>query len=346
MSKMNALVKRLPEKGLWLEQVEIPKPSFGEALVKIKRTAICGTDLHIYNWDEWSQRTIPVPMIIGHEWVGEIVEINGDTDAFKVGDLVSGEGHVTCGKCRNCLEGKKHLCPNAKGIGVNRTGIFAEYAVIPISNLWKCAKDIPLEMYSIFDPFGNATHTALTYSVVGEDVLVTGAGSIGIMAAAICKHNGARNVVITDIKDYRLKLAKEVCPSLICVNTASRQVKDIRGEIDVPEGFGVGLEMSGSGQAFNELIGNMSNGGNIALLAMQKKGTIIDWDTVVFNALNIKGIYGRKVFETWVKMTAMLQSGLDISKIITHRLDYREYEKGFALMNEGNCGKVILNWEK
>lgn len=346
MSKMDALVKKYPEKGIWLEKVDIPKPSFGEALIKIKKTAICGTDAHIYNWDEWSQKTIRVPMTIGHEFVGEIVEINGQREGFKVGDIVSAEGHVTCGRCRNCLEGRRHLCANTSGIGVNRTGIFAEYAAIPLFNLWKCDPSIPVEMYAIFDPFGNATHTALTYSVVGEDVLVTGAGPIGIMAAAICARNGARKVFITDIKDNRLELAKKVCPSLVCINTLKQSLDNARKEHGVVEGFGVGLEMSGSSVAFNQLVANMMSGGNIAVLAMHKSGTAIDWDKVVFGMLTIKGIYGRHIFETWNKMTAMLEGGLDISKIITHRFDYKDFEKGFELMSAGDCGKVVLNWER
>lgn len=346
MSKMDALVKKYPEKGLWLERVDIPRPNEGEALVKIKRTAICGTDAHIYNWDEWSQKTIPVPMIIGHEFVGEIAEINGASSMFKIGDVVSAEGHVTCGLCRNCREDKRHLCKNTSGIGVNRTGIFAEYAAIPLANLWKCDPSLPLDMYSIFDPFGNATHTALMYNVIGEDVLVTGAGPIGIMAAAICCFCGARHVFITDIKDYRLELAKQVCPSLVTVNTMKQDLNGIMKERGVNEGFGVGLEMSGSGIAFDQLIANMMNGGNIAVLAMHKKGMAVDWDKVVFGMLTIKGIYGRRIFETWHKMTAMLQGGLDISKIITHRMGYKDFLTGFELMTQGICGKVVLNWEE
>lgn len=346
MAKMDALVKKFPERGLWLERVDVPTPNANEALVKIKRTAICGTDAHIYNWDEWSQRTVKTPQIIGHEFVGEIVEINGHTPFFKVGDIVSAEGHVTCGVCRNCRAGRPHLCPNTQGIGVNRNGIFAEYATIPLSNLWKSDGSIPLDILSIYDPLGNATHTALQFDVVGEDVLVTGAGPIGIMAAAICKHNGARKVVITDIKPYRLELAKKVCPDVITINSATTRLNDVQHELRMTEGFDVGLEMSGSGQAFSEMIENMIHGGKIALLAMQKKGTIIDWDKVVFSSLTIKGIYGRQIFETWQKMTAMIQSGLDISQIITHRFSYEDYIEGFELMTEGNCGKVVLNWEK
>lgn len=344
--KMDALVKKSPEKGLWLERVDVPAPKEGEALIKIHKTAICGTDVHIYNWDEWSQKTIKTPMVIGHEFVGEIVEINGHSDAFKVGDLVSAEGHVTCGHCRNCRAGIRHLCPDTEGIGVNRPGIFGEYAVIPLSNLWLCDKDIPEDMYAIFDPFGNATHTALSFPMVGEDVLITGAGPIGIMAAAICKHVGARKVVLTNTSDWRLDFAKEVVPGVITVNTKTENLKEVRERLGMKDGFAVGLEMSGSGVALNQMLDNMINGGKIALLGLLKSGTPIDWDKVIFGCLHIKGIYGREIFNTWQKMTAMLQGGLDISKIITHRFDYTEFERGFELMNGKKCGKIILNWQK
>jgi len=344
--KMDALVKKYAEPGLALESVEVPVAKEGEALVKIHKTAICGTDLHIYNWDEWSQRTIKTPMIIGHEWVGEILEINGKSDAFKVGDLVSGEGHVVCGTCRNCRAGKGHLCPSAQGIGVNRTGIFAEYATIPLTNLWLCDKSINEELYSIFDPFGNATHTALSFDLVGEDVLITGAGPIGIMAAAIARYAGARRVVLTDIADYRLELAKQVTPSIRTVNTMNEKLEDVKEELGIRMGFDVGLEMSGSGIAFNQMIANMINGGKIALLGLQKADTKINWDQVIFGGLFIKGIYGREMFETWHKMTSMVQGGLDISKVITHRFDHKDYIQGFELMKSGKSGKVILDWMK
>jgi threonine 3-dehydrogenase len=344
--KMDALVKKSPEKGLWLERVDVPVPAPGEALIKIRKTAICGTDVHIYNWDEWSQRTIPVPMIIGHEFVGEIVEINGPSDAFKVGDLVSAEGHIVCGGCRNCRGGARHLCPNTKGIGVNRPGIFGEYAVIPVSNLWLCDRSIPEDMYAIFDPFGNATHTALSFNLVGEDVLVTGAGPIGIMAAAIAKHVGARNVVLTNTSDWRLEFAKTVVPGIITVNTKNEDLRDVQKRLNMTEGFDVGLEMSGSGTALNQMVNNMINGGKIALLGLLPSGTTVNWDKVIFGCLQIKGIYGREMFETWQKMTAMLQSGLDISKIITHRLPYQQFNDGFELMNGKKCGKIILEWAK
>ena len=344
---MDAIIKPAREKGLDLVRKEVPQIGFGEALVKIHYTAICGTDVHIYDWNDWAQKTIKPPMTIGHEFVGEIVEIKSADDSFKVGDLVSGEGHVVCGKCRNCRAGNRHLCPNTQGIGVNRDGIFAEYAKIPVSNLWRCdTSKIPEKMYAIFDPLGNATHTALKYNMVGEDVLITGAGPIGIMAAAICRHVGAKNVVLTDISDYRLELAKQVCPSITTVNTKEKRLKDVQTEIGMVEGFDIGLEMSGSPIAFNEMIDNMIMGGNIAMLGVQGNSTTIDWNKVIFNMLTIKGIYGREVFETWHKMTAMLKSGLDISKIITAELPYTEFEKGFEMMHSGKSGKVILDWRK
>lgn len=341
--KMRALVKKYPERGLWEEMVDIPSPKEGEALIKVHKVAICGTDVHIYDWNDWAKNTIKTPMIIGHEYVGQIVEINGHSKSFKVGDLVSSEGHVVCGKCRNCRAGRFHLCPNTEGIGVNRTGIFAEYACIPLSNLWLCDPSIPEEMYAIFDPYGNATHTALSFDMVGEDVLITGAGPIGIMAAAICKHVGARNVVITDLIDYRLSLAKKVCPSVVAVNTGKTTLDEVKESLGMKEGFDVGLEMSGNGKALNSMIDNMIHGGKIALLGIQNPGTVVDWNKIVFGCLKIKGIYGREMFETWHKMTTMLQSGLDISGVITHRLNFDDFEKGFELMLSGNSGKIVLS---
>ncbi|MEG1528064.1 MAG: L-threonine 3-dehydrogenase [Clostridia bacterium] len=347
MPKMDALVKRYPSKGLELERVDIPLLQQNEALIKIRKTAICGTDLHIYRYDEWTAKNVPIPMVIGHEFVGEIVEIKSDRPTnFKVGDLVSAEGHITCGTCRNCRRGQLDMCNNTLGIGVNRQGIFAQYANIPLANLWACDKSIPEDMYAIFDPFGNATHTALTYDVVGEDVLITGAGSIGIMASAICLHNGARKVVITDVNDYRLELAKKVVPNVITVNTANKSLKQLQKELGMKEGFDIGYEMSGNKYAFAEMIENMINGGNIACLGILSQNTQVDWERIIFGQLNIKGIYGRKVFETWHKMTSMLQGGLDISKIITHHFDYTDYLQGFELMDKAECGKVILNWSK
>lgn len=341
--KMRALVKKYSERGLWEEMVDVPSPKEGEALIKVHKVAICGTDVHIYDWNDWAKATIKTPMIIGHEYVGQIVEINGHSKSFKVGDIVSSEGHVVCGKCRNCRAGRFHLCPNTEGIGVNRTGIFAEYACIPLSNLWLCDPSIPEEMYAIFDPYGNATHTALSFEMVGEDVLITGAGPIGIMAAAICKHVGARNVVITDLVDYRLDLAKKVCPSVTAVNTGKVSIDEVKQSLGMKEGFDVGLEMSGNAKALNSMIDNMIHGGKIALLGIQNPGTVVDWNKIVFGCLKIKGIYGREMFETWHKMTTMLQSGLDISSVITHRLNFDDFEKGFELMLSGNSGKIVLS---
>jgi len=340
---MKALVKKFPEKGLWLE--EVPEPSVGENDVKIKirKTSICGTDLHIYNWDEWSQKTIVTPRVIGHEYVGEIVEVGKNVHSWKVGEIVSGEGHIVCGKCRNCLAGRGHLCKETVGVGVNRDGAFAEYLVIPKENVRRCEKDIPEEMYAIFDPFGNAVHTALSFNTVGEDVLVTGAGPIGIMAAAVCKFAGARHVVITDINDTRLELAKKLGIKYT-VNTMKEDLSAIKEKLNIREGFDVGLEMSGSEIAFNSMIDNMSHGGRMALLGLLKDSTRIDWSKIIFNGLIVKGIYGREMHETWYKMSAMLQGGLDISNIITHRFDMRDYEKGFEAMNSGKSGKVILDW--
>lgn len=340
---MKALVKKFPEKGLWFEDVEEPQTGVNDVKIKIHKTAICGTDLHIYNWDEWSQRTIKTPMVIGHEYVGEIVEIGANVTEWEVGEIVSGEGHIVCGKCRNCLSGNGHLCKDTIGVGVNRDGAFAQFLVIPKENVRRCEKNIPEEMYSIFDPFGNAVHTALSFNLVGEDVLITGAGPIGIMAAAVCKFVGARNVVITDINDDRLKLAQKLGIKWT-VNTAKESLSDVMKSNLIREGFDVGLEMSGSGIALNTMIDHMKHGGKIALLGLLSNETKVDWDKIIFNGLIIKGIYGREMHETWYKMSAMLQGGLDISNIITHRLDITEYEKGFEAMNSGKAGKVILDW--
>ncbi len=342
---MKALVKKYAQKGLWFEEVPEPQISDNDVKIKIHKTAICGTDLHIYNWDEWSQKTIKTPRIIGHEYVGEIVEIGANVKNWHIGDIVSGEGHIVCGKCRNCLAGNGHLCKETVGVGVNRDGAFAQYLVIPQENVRRCEKNIPEEMYSIFDPFGNAVHTALSFDLTGEDVLITGAGPIGIMAAAVCKFVGARHVVITDINDERLKLAKTLGIKY-AVNTAKTDLQTFMDEIGIKEGFDVGLEMSGSEIAFNSMIDCMIHGGRIALLGLLKSDTKIDWSKIIFNGLIIKGIYGRQMYETWYKMSAMLQGGLDISNIITHRLDITEYEKGFEAMNSGKCGKVILDWTK
>ena len=340
---MKALVKKYAQKGLWFEDVPEPQVTANDVKIKIHKTAICGTDLHIYNWDEWSQHTIDIPRVIGHEYVGEIVELGSNVKNWKIGDIVSGEGHIVCGKCRNCLAGRGHLCKETVGVGVNRDGAFAEYLVIPQENVRKCEKGISEEMYSIFDPFGNAVHTALSFDLVGEDVLITGAGPIGIMAAAVCKFVGARRVVITDINDSRLILAKKLGIQYT-VNTAKEDLTSIKQQLLIKEGFDVGLEMSGSEIALNTMIDNMTHGGRIALLGLLKNDTKIDWNKIIFNGLILKGIYGREMHETWYKMSAMLQGGLDISNIITHRLDIRDYEKGFEAMNSGKSGKVILDW--
>ena len=340
---MKALVKKYPEKGLWFEDVPEPLTGCNDVKIKIHKTAICGTDLHIYNWDEWSQKTIQTPRVIGHEYVGEIVEVGENVSNWKIGDIVSGEGHIVCGKCRNCLAGNGHLCKETVGVGVNRDGAFAEFLVIPQENVRRCEKDIPEEMYSIFDPFGNAVHTALSFELTGEDVLITGAGPIGIMAAAVCKHVGARRVIITDINDERLELAKKLGIQYT-VNTAKEDLSEIMEKLSIKEGFDVGLEMSGSEIALNTMIDHMIHGGKIALLGLLKSDSKVDWSKIIFNGLIIKGIYGREMHETWYKMSAMLQGGLDISNIITHRMDIKDYEKGFEAMNSGKSGKVILDW--
>lgn len=340
---MWALVKEKAEKGLWMKQVPVPEVKENDVKIKIKKTAICGTDVHIYEWNEWAQHTIPIGMTVGHEYVGEVVEVGSAVRGFKPGDMVSGEGHITCGKCRNCLEGHKENCRSAKGVGVNRNGAFAEYLVIPSCNVWPCNPNVPEEMYAIFDPFGNATHTALSYDMLGEDVLVAGAGPIGCMAAAIAKFSGARHVVVTDMNPYRLDLAKKLGATRT-VNLKEEKLQDVMEEIGMLEGFDVGLEMSGSQVALNDMIHNMKHGGNIALLGLQRTDAVIDLETVIFNGLNIRGIYGRKVWDTWYKMSTMIQAGLDIKDIITHRFDIRDYEKGFAAMISGQSGKVILDW--
>ena len=342
---MKALVKKYPQEGLWFEDVPEPQVGPNDVKIKIHKTAICGTDLHIYNWDEWSQKTIQTPRVIGHEYVGEIVELGTNVKGWQIGQMVSGEGHIVCGRCRNCLAGNGHLCKDTVGVGVNRDGAFAQFLVIPQENVRPCEPGVPLEMYSIFDPFGNAVHTALSFDLTGEDVLITGAGPIGIMAAAVCKHVGARRVVITDINDTRLELAKKLGIQHT-VNTAKEDLSAIMESLNIREGFDVGLEMSGSEIAMNTMIDHMIHGGRIALLGLLKSDAKIDWSKVIFNGLTIKGIYGRQMHETWYKMSAMLQSGLDIAPIITHRMDVRDYEEGFAAMNSGRSGKVILDWTK
>ena len=341
---MKALVKRLAQPGLWLEDVPEPKTGINDVLIKVDRTGICGTDLHIYKWDAWAQATIPVPMVVGHEFVGEILEIGSNVADFRPGDIVSAEGHVVCGRCRNCLAGRRHLCKDTQGIGVNRTGAFAEYISVPMTNVWHHKNGIDRDVASIFDPFGNAVHTALSFNVLGEDVLITGAGPIGIMAAAIVKHAGARYVVITDVNDYRLGLAKQMGAD-VALNVKTGKLADVQKQLGIKEGFDVGLEMSGNPAAFRDMIDNMCHGGKIALLGIPSEQIAIDWNKVVFNMLTIKGIYGREMYETWYKMTVMLESGLDIKPVITHRFHYTEFEKGFAAMISGQSGKVILNWK-
>jgi threonine 3-dehydrogenase len=342
---MKALVKTKAEQGIWLQDMPEPECGNNDVIVKIHKTAICGTDIHIYNWDEWAQKTIPVPMITGHEYAGEIVEVGKNVTDLSVGDIVSGEGHITCGRCRNCLAGRIHLCPNTIGVGVNRTGAFAEYVAIPAKNIFKPSRPISTELLSVFDPYGNAVHTALSFNMVGEDVLITGAGPIGSMAALVADHAGARNIVITDMNQYRLDLIKNILPRVITINVSKEKItKGMMEKLGIFEGFDVGLEMSGSPQAFGGMLDLMINGGHIAMLAIMPSGSGIDWDMVVFKGLTIKGIYGREIFETWYKGSMMVQSGLPLEKIITHRFSYEDYQEGFETMRSGNSGKVILNW--
>ena len=340
---MKALVKKKAERGLWLEDVPVPGVGINDVLIKVDRTGICGTDLHIFNWDEWARKTIPVPLTIGHEFVGTIVETGTNVHDFRPGDVVSGEGHVVCGRCRNCLAGRRHLCMDTKGLGVNIPGAFAEYLVLPVTNVWHHEADVPRDVMAIFDPFGNAAHSALTFKLLGEDVLVTGAGPIGIMSAAIARHAGARYVVITDRNPYRLELAGKMGVTRT-VDIRSESLADVQKELGMKEGFDVGLEMSGNPSAFRDMLANMCHGGKIAMLGIPGEEMAIDWNTVIFNMLTIKGIYGREMYETWYMMTVMLQSGLDISPVITHRYPYTEFRHGFDVMNSGNSGKVILEW--
>ncbi len=340
---MKALVKRESKPGLWLE--DVPEPDFGinDVLIKVDRTGICGTDVHIYNWDEWARKTIPVPMVVGHEFVGEVADVGSNVSDFRPGDLVSGEGHVVCGLCRNCLAGRRHLCAHTKGIGVNRPGAFAEYLTLPMTNVWHHDPSIDRDVASIFDPFGNAVHTALSFPVLGEDVLITGAGPIGCMAAAVVRHAGARFVVVTDVNPWRLELAQKMGATRV-VDVRSQRIADVQRELGMKEGFDIGLEMSGNPEAFREMLESMCHGGKIAMLGIPSDEMSIDWNTVVFNMLTIKGIYGREMYETWYKMTVMLQSGLDIHPVITHRFGYAEFQEAFDVMRSGQSGKVILNW--
>ena len=340
---MKALVKSKRERGLWLEDIEPPRAGINDVLIRVLRTGICGTDVHIYKWDEWAQATIPVPMAVGHEFVGEIVEVGANVADFHPGMIVSGEGHVVCGRCRNCMAGRRVLCAHTLGVGVNRPGAYAEYIALPMTNVWLMDKSIPLDIGAIFDPFGNAVHTALAFPVLGEDVLVTGAGPIGIMAAAVAVHAGARYTVITDMNPYRLELARKMGVTR-AVDVRDTKLADVQKELGMTEGFDVGLEMSGSGAALRDMLANLAHGGRVAMLGIPNDEIAIDWRTVIFNMLTIRGIYGREMYETWYKMTVMLQSGLDIDPIITHRYHYTEYEKGFEAMLSGCSGKVVLDW--
>lgn len=343
MLKMKALVKKYDKPGLWADEVEVPKVGINDVLIKIHKTAICGTDIHIYNWDEWSRQNVPLGTVTGHEFCGVIEKVGNNVKSYKKGDLVSGEGHIVCGVCRNCLAGRRHLCKDTQGVGIQRNGAFAEYLCIPATNVWHVEDNFSKDILSIFDPFGNAAHTALSYDMVGEDVLITGAGPIGVMATAIARHVGARNIVVTDVNPYRLDLAKKMGATRI-VDVTKKKLEDVMQELGMKEGFDVGLEMSGNDTAFNSMISNMMHGGHIALLGILPSHTQVDWNKVVFNGLKIKGIYGREMYETWYKMTSMIQSGLDISPIITHHFSHEEYEKGFEVMKSGQSGKVIINW--
>jgi threonine 3-dehydrogenase len=340
---MKALVKSRSERGLWLEDVPEPEIGINDVKIRVLLTGICGTDLHIYQWDDWAKSTIPVPLVIGHEFVGEIVAVGSNVADYRVGELVSGEGHVICGRCRNCLAGRRHLCAHTKGVGVSRPGCFAEYIVLPMSNIWRHNPKINPEIAAIFDPFGNAVHTALSFPVLGEDVLITGAGPIGLMAAPVVRHAGARHVVISDLNPYRLALAEKMGVTM-AVDPRKTPLKEVQKKLGMQEGFDVGLEMSGSPAAFREMLDNMSHGAKIAMLGIPASEMSIDWHKVIFNMLTIKGIYGREMYETWYKMTVMLESGLDISPVITHRFSWRDYEKGFAAMETGHAAKVILDW--
>jgi len=351
---MPALVKRERTEGLWLEEVPLPSIGINDVLIEVLRTGICGTDVHIYNWDAWAQKTIPVPMVVGHEFVGRIVELGENVHDFHIGDIVSGEGHVVCGRCRNCLAGRRHLCKNTQGIGVNRPGAFAQFIALPVTNVWvhESVADreqghpskISRDVQSIFDPFGNAVHTALQFDLLGEDVLVTGCGPIGVMGVAVAKHAGARFVVATDVNPYRLELAKKMGATHV-VDVRKQKLADVQKEIGMKEGFDVGLEMSGSPAAFREMLANMAHGGKISMLGIPPGGEMaIDWNLVIFNMLTIKGIYGREMYETWYKMTVMLQSGLNIEPVVTHRYNYKDFQNGFDAMRSGQSGKVVLTW--
>ncbi len=342
---MRAIVKPAAGPGLVLREAPVPRPGVNDVLIKVRKTSICGTDVHIDKWDQWAARTIQPPLIIGHEYVGTVADVGAGVEGFALGQLVTGEGHIVCGHCRNCLAGRRHLCPNTRGVGVNRDGAFADYVVIPQSNVWKVPAGMDLDVVSCFDPLGNAVHTALSFDLVGEDVLITGAGPIGCMAIAVARAAGARKIVITDINDGRLELARKLNPTRV-VNVAKENLTDVwHKELGMTEGFDVGLEMSGSPQALRQMIDNMVNGGRIALLGIMSGEVAIDWNKVVFKMLHLKGIYGREMFETWYKMTALVQGGMDITPVITHRFKAEQFQEGFALMGAGKSGKIVLNWE-
>ena len=340
---MKALVKKHAAPGLWVEEVPEPKPGINDVLIRVQKTGICGTDLHIYEWDDWARSAIKPPLVIGHEFVGEVVTVGSNVTDFHPGDIVSGEGHVVCGRCRNCLAGRRHLCAHTEGVGVERPGAFAEYISLPMSNVWRHSPKVPLEIAAIFDPFGNAVHTALTFPVLGEDVLITGAGPIGIMATAVARHAGARYIVVTDMNPRRLELARRMGATL-AIDPREQTLAQIQRQLGMKEGFDIGLEMSGSPLALQDMLDNLCHGGRIALLGIPSKPAAIDWRKVIFNLITIKGIYGREMYETWYLMTVMLESGLDISPVITHRLPWTEYEQGFAAMRSGEAAKVVLDW--
>jgi threonine 3-dehydrogenase len=340
---MKALVKSKAERGLWLEEIADPVIGINDVLVRVHYTGICGTDVHIYQWDDWAQKTIKVPMAIGHEFVGEIVEVGSNVNDFYPGDIVSGEGHVVCGRCRNCLAGRRHLCASTLGVGVNRPGAFAEFISLPMTNIWRHNRGIDQEVAAIFDPFGNAVHTALSFPVLGEDVLITGAGPIGLMTIPVVWHAGARHVVVTDLNSYRLDLARKMGATQ-AVNPSEVPLANVQKQLGMQEGFDVGLEMSGNAHALRDMIDNMSHGGKIAILGIPANKSPMDWRQVIFNMLTIKGIYGREMYETWYKMSVMLGSGVDISTVITHRFAYSDFQQGFDAMNSGQTGKVLLNW--
>lgn len=341
---MKVLAKLKAEPGIWMSESEKPEVGYNDLLIKIKKTAICGTDVHIYNWDEWSQNTVPVGMTVGHEYVGVVADMGEGVQGFAIGDRVSGEGHITCGHCRNCRAGRRHLCRNTTGVGVNRPGAFAEYLSIPAINAFKIPDEVSDDMAAIFDPFGNAVHTALSFDLVGEDVLITGAGPIGMMAAAVAKHAGARHIVITDINDFRLDLAKRMGATRV-VNSKNEKLDDVMRELGMHEGFDVGMEMSGVAVAFNDMLSAMNHGGKVALLGIPPGDMSIDWNQVIFKGLVIKGIYGREMFETWYKMAALIQSGLDLTPMITHSMPVDKFQEGFDIMRSGKSGKVVLDWE-